>query len=48
WVSAIGNYVDLFEQKIADFTGSTYAIACVNGTAALHISLILAGVQPKW
>lgn len=47
WVSAIGNYVDLFEQKIAEFTGSTYAIACVNGTAALHISLILAGVQPN-
>jgi len=46
WVSSAGKYVDLFEQKIAEFTGSKYAIACVNGTAALQVSLRLAGVQP--
>lgn len=46
WVSSAGKYVDLFEKKIAEFTGSQYAIACVNGTAALHISLILAGIKP--
>ena len=45
WVSSAGKYVDLFEQKIAEYTGVKYAIACVNGTAALHISLLVAGVK---
>ena len=45
WVSSAGKYVDLFEQKIAEYTGDKYAIACVNGTAALHISLLVAGVK---
>jgi len=44
WVSSAGKYVDLFEQKIAEYTGSKYAVACVNGTAAIQISLRLAGV----
>jgi aminotransferase in exopolysaccharide biosynthesis len=47
WVSSAGKYVDLFEQNIAEYTGAKYAIACVNGTAALHISLLLAGVEPE-
>jgi aminotransferase in exopolysaccharide biosynthesis len=46
WVSSAGKYVDLFEQNIADYTGVKYAIACVNGTSALQVSLRLAGVQP--
>ena len=46
WVSSAGKYVDLFEQNIADYTGAKYAIACVNGTSALQVSLRLAGVQP--
>jgi len=46
WVSSAGKYVDLFEQKISEYTGAKYAIACVNGTAALQVSLKLAGVQP--
>ena len=46
WVSSAGKYVDLFEQKIAEFTGSKYAVACVNGTAAIQVSLRLAGVKP--
>jgi len=45
WVSSAGKYVDLFEQKISEYTGAKYAIATVNGTSALHISLILAGVK---
>ena len=45
WVSSAGKYVDMFEQNIAEYTGSKYAIACVNGTSALHISLLIAGVQ---
>ncbi len=46
WVSSAGKYVDLFEEKIAEYTGAKYAIAVVNGTAALHIALIVAGVKP--
>lgn len=46
WVSSAGEYVDLFEKKIATLTGSKYAIACVNGTSALQVSLRLSGVQP--
>lgn len=44
FVSSVGKYVDLFEQKIAEYTGAKYAIATVNGTSALHIALQLAGV----
>jgi len=46
WVSSAGKYVDLFEKNIAEYTGSKYAIACVNGTAAIQVSLQLAGVEP--
>jgi len=46
YVSSVGKYVDRFEEMIRDFTGAKYAIATVNGTAALHIALKLAGVQP--
>jgi aminotransferase in exopolysaccharide biosynthesis len=45
WVSTAGKYVNLFEQMIAKYTGSNYAVACVNGTSALQISLQLAGVK---
>jgi len=45
WVSSAGSYVDEFERRIADISGARYAIACVNGTAALHVALKLAGVQ---
>lgn len=45
WVSSVGKYVDLFEAKLAEFTGVKRAVAVVNGTAALHICLKLAGVE---
>jgi perosamine synthetase len=45
WVSSAGKYVDLFEKRIAEYTGAKYAVACVNGTSALQVSLRLAGVQ---
>lgn len=45
FVSSVGKFVDRFEDEIAKFTGSTYAIATVNGTSALHIALQLAGVE---
>tara|TARA_Y100000590_G_scaffold255921_2_gene287441 strand:+ start:549 stop:1712 length:1164 start_codon:yes stop_codon:yes gene_type:complete len=45
WVSSAGKYVDKFEQDIASYTGSKYAVACVNGTSAIQVSLRLAGVM---
>src|SRR5450755_3442700 len=44
WVSSVGSYVTLFEKKVAEFCHVKYAIATSNGTAALHLSLMLAGV----
>ncbi|MUT65007.1 LegC family aminotransferase [Paenibacillus sp. NEAU-GSW1] len=46
WVSSVGQYVDRFERELAAYTGAPYAIAVMNGTAALHICLLLAGVKP--
>ena len=40
-----GVYVSRFESELAEYCGAPHAIACVNGTAALHIALMLAGVQ---
>ncbi|MDD2228300.1 MAG: LegC family aminotransferase [Candidatus Cloacimonetes bacterium] len=45
FVSSVGKYVDKFEDMIREFTGAKYAIATVNGTAALHMALLLAGVK---
>lgn len=46
WVSSTGSYVDRFERDLADYTGTKRAVAIVNGTAALHVALLLAGVRP--
>lgn len=46
FVSSVGKYVDRFEVMLAEYTGAKYAVAVVNGTAALHIALLLAGVRP--
>jgi aminotransferase in exopolysaccharide biosynthesis len=45
FVSSVGAKVTEFEQHIATFTGAKYAVATVNGTAALHVALQLVGVQ---
>ncbi len=45
WVSSVGSYVERFEKMAAERAGTKFAIATVNGTAALHISLMLAGVE---
>jgi perosamine synthetase len=45
WVSSAGSYVDRFEKMVAERAGTKYAVATVNGTAALHIALMLAGVE---
>jgi perosamine synthetase len=45
FVSSVGKFVDRFEGELATFTGAKRVVAVVNGTAALHISLLLAGVE---
>ena len=45
WVSTVGKYVDIFEKKISKYTGAKYAVACINGTTALQVSLRLVGVK---
>jgi perosamine synthetase len=45
YVSSVGKFVDQFEAELANYTGAKYAVSLVNGTAALHIALKLAGVQ---
>ncbi|MCJ7679818.1 MAG: LegC family aminotransferase [Candidatus Aminicenantes bacterium] len=47
WVSSVGPYVDRFEADICRRFGGRYAVACVNGSAALHIALEIAGVTEK-
>lgn len=45
FVSSVGKFVDRFEADLATYTGAKHAVAVVNGTAALHIALKLAGVK---
>ena len=45
FVSSVGEFVDRFETEIAKYTGAKYAVATVNGTAALHVAIELAGVN---
>ncbi len=47
WVSSVGPFVDRFESEIAARIGTRFAVATVNGTAALHVALLLAGVKPE-
>ena len=46
YVSSVGKFVDRFEADLAAYTGAKHAVAVVNGTAALHVALRLAGVLP--
>ncbi|MCV5633071.1 DegT/DnrJ/EryC1/StrS family aminotransferase, partial [Escherichia coli] len=45
FVSSVGKFVDEFERKMEAFTGTPRAVATVNGTAALHAALYMAGVR---
>lgn len=47
WVSSVGAYVNRFEEDLAKFVGVKRAVAVVNGTAALHIALKVAGVKAE-
>ena len=46
WVSSAGKYVNKFEKMTADYVGTKYAVAVVNGTAAIHLSLLTCDVKP--
>jgi perosamine synthetase len=46
WVSSAGPFVDRFEGDVAALLGARHAVATASGTAALHVALLLAGVQP--
>ncbi|MEO8034281.1 MAG: aminotransferase class I/II-fold pyridoxal phosphate-dependent enzyme, partial [Acidobacteriota bacterium] len=45
FVSSVGPFVDRFEREVAEFIGARRVVSVVNGTAALHVCLLLAGVQ---
>lgn len=45
FVSSVGQYVDRFEKDMAAYTGAKRAVVCVSGTNALHMSMMLAGVE---
>lgn len=46
WVSSVGSYVTRFEEMTADYIGTKYAVAIVNGTSALHLSLLVCDIKP--
>ncbi len=46
YVSSVGPFVSRFEKEFAEFVGARYTVACVNGTAALHLAVRLLGIEP--
>jgi len=46
WVSSVGSYVDRMEKAMASHTETKFAVAAANGSAALHIALLVAGIKP--
>ena len=46
WVSSAGPFVERFEEAVASYVGVPNAVATINGTAALHVAMLLAGVSP--
>jgi len=46
WISSVGAFVTRFEENIASYVGAKHGVATVNGTAALHTALLVAGVEP--
>lgn len=45
WVSSVGSYVDRFERECAAAAGAKFGVACSTGTAALHVAMLLAGIE---
>jgi perosamine synthetase len=46
WVSSVGAFVERFERSVAGYVGARHGVSAVNGTAALHVALLVAGIQP--
>ncbi len=46
WISSIGEFIEKFEREFAKFIGTKYAVAVSNGTVALHLALVAAGIKP--
>lgn len=44
WVSSVGKYVDLFEEKFAKYCGRKFAVATSSGTTALHLALVVLSI----
>ena len=47
WISSSGKFVKTFEDKVSSYLGAKHAIACINGTSALQVSLRILGVLPN-
>jgi len=47
WVSSLGKYIDMFEEKFAAYCGTKYAVATSNGTTALHLVLAALGITAR-
>ena len=45
FVSSVGKFVDRFENDMAEYTGAKKAVVCVSGTNALHMAMMLVGVE---
>ncbi len=45
WVSSLGQYINEFEKKFAEYVGTKYALATSNGTTALHLALVSLGIK---
>ena len=45
FVSSVGKFVDRFEKMVEEYTGARKAVVCVNGTNALHLAMLLAGIE---
>ncbi len=46
WVSSLGKYIDIFENKFAECAGTRYALTTSNGTTGLHLALVAFGIMP--
>ena len=46
WVSSLGKYIDIFEQRFAEFCGTHFALSVSNGTTGLHLALTSLGIGP--
>lgn len=47
WVSSVGPFVPRFENQVAEYVGTQFAVATINGTAALHLALLVVGIEPE-